>query len=271
MIPKIISRIVAAILIAVILYALLPSVWFWIGFEVIAALLVATGCGGEWYLHHHPAGRKKVEKEEHHKLESRFIAAVVIGVFMEFFSLAHAIPETVKLEKDVASANEAASQANALAAQSELKLKQLTTDRTITDQQQNEIVAFLKGEPHLPIAVLTTADFGETFRLAMRVVEVLNASGYTNHSQLPIGFSGVTVNDISINPTLSANVSKQTDIEVWMNLWDFSNPSSVAGNVGFKLFQAFQLASSISVQHAATVNVPAGEVFIFVTEKQNPK
>lgn len=109
MIPKMISGILAAILIAVVLYASLPSIWFWIVFEVFAALLVAIGCSGEWYLHHHPAGRKKVEKEEHHKLESRFIAAVVIGVFMEFFALGHAIPEAIRLEKDVASANERAS------------------------------------------------------------------------------------------------------------------------------------------------------------------
>lgn len=101
---KIISGILATISIAVIARIVLPAVWFWIGFEVFAALLVAVGCGGEWYLHHHPAGRKKVEKEEHHKLESRFIAAVAVGVFMEFFSLGHAIPEAIKLEKEAADA-----------------------------------------------------------------------------------------------------------------------------------------------------------------------
>ena len=106
---KIISGILATISIVVIARIVFPAIWFWIGFEVSAALLVAIGYAGEWYLHHHPAGRKKVEKEEHHKLESRFIAAVVIGVFMEFLALGHAIPEAVRLEKNVASANERAS------------------------------------------------------------------------------------------------------------------------------------------------------------------
>jgi hypothetical protein len=77
---------------------------------VLARSRVAAvfGCAGEWYLHHHPAGRKKVEREEHYKLESRFIAAVVIGVFMEFLALGHAIPAAMKLEASVASANERA-------------------------------------------------------------------------------------------------------------------------------------------------------------------
>lgn len=118
MIPKMISGILAAILIAVVLYATIPSVWFWIGFEVLAALLVAIGCSGEWYLHHHPAGRRRKEKDEHHKLESRFIAAVVVGVFMEFFSLGHAIPEAIRLENDVAVANLEAKRAGTNAAAS---------------------------------------------------------------------------------------------------------------------------------------------------------
>jgi hypothetical protein len=105
---KIISGILATISIVVIARIIVPAIWFWIGFEVVATLLVTIGCGGEWYLHHHPAGRKKVEKQEHHKIESRFIAAVAVGVFMELVFLGHAIPEAIKLENEVASANERA-------------------------------------------------------------------------------------------------------------------------------------------------------------------
>lgn len=69
-------------------------------------LFVAIGCAGEWYLHHHPTGRKKQERDAHHKLESRFIGAVALGVAMEFFALGHSIQEGVKLERELTLAKE---------------------------------------------------------------------------------------------------------------------------------------------------------------------
>jgi hypothetical protein len=104
--PKIISGILSTICLVVIAFVLLPSFWFWVLFEFSAAILVAHGCIGEWYLHHHPAGRKKVERQEHHKQESRFIFSVALGVTMELFALAHSIREGVKLESKVSQANE---------------------------------------------------------------------------------------------------------------------------------------------------------------------
>jgi hypothetical protein len=105
-IPKIISGIFATLSLMAIAFVLLPSFWFWVLFEFSAAMLVAYGCIGEWYLHHHPAGRKKVEKEEHHKQESRYIISVALGVTMDLFVLAHSIREGVKLENKVSEANE---------------------------------------------------------------------------------------------------------------------------------------------------------------------
>ena len=105
--PKIISGIVTAISIAL-GWLLLPPFWFWVLFDCVAAMLVAFGCGGEWYLHHHPAGRKKAEKDVHHRIEARFIAMVSIGVTMEFFVLGHSIREGVRLEDKVSEANERA-------------------------------------------------------------------------------------------------------------------------------------------------------------------
>jgi hypothetical protein len=89
-------------------FFLLSSFWFWVSLEIIAALLVAVGCSGEWWLHHHPAGRKRKEKDEHHKLESRFIAMVALGVIIELFALGHSIKEGKKLEDKVSLANERA-------------------------------------------------------------------------------------------------------------------------------------------------------------------
>ena len=105
-IPKIISGILAIILIVWLGYALLSPARFWIAFEFVSAVLVAVGCVGELYLFHLPSGRIKREKEKHHYLESRFILAVAVGVTMELFALAHAISEATRLEQDVASANE---------------------------------------------------------------------------------------------------------------------------------------------------------------------
>jgi hypothetical protein len=103
--PKIISGIVATMSLIALDFVLLPSFWFWVSLEFSAAVLVAYGCVGEWYLHHHPAGRKKVEKEAHHKQESRYILSVALGVTMELFLLGHSIREGIKLEDKVSEAN----------------------------------------------------------------------------------------------------------------------------------------------------------------------
>lgn len=105
-IPRMIWGIIIATFIAVVGYFSLSAFWFWVSLEIIAALLVAIGCSGEWWLHHHPAGRRKKEKDEHHKLESRFIAMVSLGVIMEIFALGHSIREGVKLENEVSEAKE---------------------------------------------------------------------------------------------------------------------------------------------------------------------
>jgi hypothetical protein len=79
----------------------LSKFWFWVSFEMVSAFFVAFGCGGEWWLHHHPAGRKKNEKDGYHRVEARFIALVAVGVIMEPFGLGHSLVEGVQLQKDV--------------------------------------------------------------------------------------------------------------------------------------------------------------------------
>jgi hypothetical protein len=107
--PKIISGIIATISLIVALFVFLSPFWFWVSFEIIAAVLVAVGCFGEWWLHHHPAGLERRAKDIHHSLESKIIGMVAIGVFMELFALGHSIREGVKLENKLAEANERAS------------------------------------------------------------------------------------------------------------------------------------------------------------------
>src|SRR5882762_6157852 len=66
-IKKIIWGILAAILIAICLFLLLPSLWFWISWEIVAAGLVAIGCFGEWHLFRTPASPG--HEEEHRRRE----------------------------------------------------------------------------------------------------------------------------------------------------------------------------------------------------------
>ena len=206
---KIISGILATISIAVIARIVVPAIWFWIAFEVSAALLVAVGCAGEWYLHHHPAGRKKVEKKEHHKLESRFIAAVVVGVFMEFFALGHAIPEAVRLEKDVASANDRAS-TNELqvavlsnetvrlsinlesAKSNNIIFAARTLPRRITFDNENKFMALCAGVPKMPIKIFIGKSDNETEIFAEQVRKLLDDAGF-------VGPDAVIIRDPTLN------------------------------------------------------------------------
>jgi hypothetical protein len=141
-IPKIISRILATVAVLVISWLYIRPFWFWTGFELLAGAAVAIGCAGEWYFHHHPAGKKKREKDEHHKVESRFIALVVVGVFMELVSLGHTIKEGVVFEKKVAEANVRAGEANKLAGEANERAA-LANERAASNELQ---VVQLKAE-----------------------------------------------------------------------------------------------------------------------------
>lgn len=99
--------IIATISIAAIGYVSLSAFWFWICWVFVGAGLVATGCFGELYLFANPA--EKGHESHHRWRELQFIAAVSIGVTMDFIGLFHDIPEAIRLEKDVATAYERAS------------------------------------------------------------------------------------------------------------------------------------------------------------------
>ncbi len=82
---------------------LLSSFWFWTCLEIIAGLLVAVGCWGEWYLFKNPPDEKdESRKLQHRRRELQFIISVATGVTLEFAALSHAIPEAIQLEKGVA-------------------------------------------------------------------------------------------------------------------------------------------------------------------------
>jgi len=121
MAAKIISGIVVIISLIAVAFASVPSFWFWASLELLAALLVAYGCIGEWYLHHHPSGRAKREKDAHHKQESRYIFSVALGVAMEFFIVAHSIQEGVRRACKLLSVNSSQSNPWSGAERSEAK------------------------------------------------------------------------------------------------------------------------------------------------------
>ena len=84
-----------------VLFWLLPSSLFWT-WEALGALGVAYGCIGEWRLLIKGPIESKDPSELHrrHVLEIRYVSAVAIGVTMEFFALAHTVPEARRLERD---------------------------------------------------------------------------------------------------------------------------------------------------------------------------
>jgi hypothetical protein len=141
-IPKIISGILATTILISLGFSMLPSFWFWILFEIFAAILVAGGCCGEWWLHYHPAGRKKKDKDEHHKLESRFIAMVALGVIMELFALGHSIREGVKLEIKVSKANERAANSESNSVQVLQKVGELNKEAADARKDAGDALKF---------------------------------------------------------------------------------------------------------------------------------
>jgi len=96
---KMISGIIATISIIVIGAFAFSSFWFWTSLEIIAGLMVAVGCWGEWNLFKNPA--QGGHESAHRRKELQYILAVAIGVTIEFCALLHSIPEAIRLEQNV--------------------------------------------------------------------------------------------------------------------------------------------------------------------------
>ena len=177
---KIISGILATILSAVIVRIIVPAIWFWIGFEIVAALLVAIGCAGEWYLHNHPAGRKKVEKEEHHRLESKFILAVVIGVFMEFCALGHVIPASISLENDLVFEKLEVEKLRQKNNQFETRLLYDEAPRSVRFiSQRSNFIALLKDKPVAEVEFMYVPGDEEGMEYCLAIAGALQDAGWT--------------------------------------------------------------------------------------------
>jgi hypothetical protein len=112
--PRIIGGIILTISIAVLAFLALPSVWFWVCWEVAAAALVAGGCFGEWYLF--KTAPKPGHEGEHRRRELQCILGVAIGVTMELIAIPHALLEARQLEKHISDVNERAALASERAA-----------------------------------------------------------------------------------------------------------------------------------------------------------
>jgi hypothetical protein len=181
-IPKIISGIVATFVLIALAWIALSPFWFWVSFEILAALLVASGCSGEWWLHHHPAGKKRNEKDEHHKIESRFIAMVSVGVIMECFALGHSIREGAKLENKVSEANERVSTNELQSANLRLELEKLKQPRVISAENRRMFIEMLRSSPKGNVRIGTRHPNSETSDYAMNIAGMVENAGFTNIS-----------------------------------------------------------------------------------------
>lgn len=81
------------VIILILLSVIKGARWFWIGWEISGAILVAYGCFQEWNLLFRREG--SVVK----RLERGYAILVAIGVTMEMIGLFHEIPAALKMEK----------------------------------------------------------------------------------------------------------------------------------------------------------------------------
>jgi hypothetical protein len=168
-----IFTVVATISITVFGRLVLSPFWFWVYWEVFASALVAIGCGGEWYLFINPA--KEGHEAQHRRKEFQFITAVAIGVFMEFLALGHAIPEALRLEKQV----EGLRKENFIleAKLEQLQRGKLPVNREISPQGSNTITAELAKMPILKVRIARTGPVttSESLHLALSLVGIFEA------------------------------------------------------------------------------------------------
>lgn len=183
-IPKMISGILATFSIVVVGYFLLRPIWFWVCWEIFAAGLVAVGCAGEWYLFKNPA--KRGHAPEHKRSELKFVTAVALGVSMELVALAHAIPESIKLEREVEELREA----NLLLRSNVVALEIKAKPRRIAPDDKAKFVTFLSNYPKGPVKVYIGRQDDELLDFTRHIRDVLDAAGYGTTNQpgiIPLG------------------------------------------------------------------------------------
>lgn len=187
-IPKIICGVFATISIAVLAFLALPSLWFWVCWEIIAAALVAVGCGGEWYLFQNAA------KEGHESLRRRrelqFIAVVAIGVTLEFIALIHAIPEALRREREIRQL-----ESNNLVLRSNVvTLELMLQDRKISPAKREKLIECLRKAPKGPILIAWDIASGpkyiqESRNYAVEIAEMMRDAGGFPRSQANINLA----------------------------------------------------------------------------------
>ena len=215
--PKIISGIIATISCISLAFFFLTEFWFWVSFELSAAAIVTIGCGGEWWLHHHPAGRKKKERDLHHSIESKFIGMVVIGLIMEFASLGHSIREGYKLEEKVSAANERTANTESNNA--------VLTGKVIELAHQYDLSTNALAEANVRLAAIKPAK--------QRFVEILNALNPEMIKSLKTGQDAVFKGFVSQ--------------VVYDELWKLSQDESVSKFISFVPFNGFMATFSGNV------------------------
>lgn len=208
-IPKMICGITAAISIVVVGFFSLSAFWFWTCLEIIAGGLVAGGCWGEWYLFKNPPDEgDESQNSKRRRKELQCIIAVAIGVTVEFAALSHAIPEAIRLEKDVSEIGTTnaqlvasnlifASQVEQFRKQNDdleataIRLKNAIPQRQIPEKQRELFIATLLDtnilSPKIDIKVfIQDVEDPEAKNFADSVRKMLNDAGYGTNREAVI-------------------------------------------------------------------------------------
>ncbi len=183
-IPKIVCGIIATISIVVIGVFSLSPFWFWTSLEIVAGLLVAGGCWGEWYLFKNPADEgDESAKHLHHSREVRCIIAVAIGVTVEFVALAHSIPEAVQLEKDVAQIGSTNAQLvadNLMLRSNVVALELKMQPRIITQKQINDFIFLMQHVKKIPVKISIGQEGFDTETYGRQIRDMFTKAKFAN-------------------------------------------------------------------------------------------
>jgi cell division protein FtsW (lipid II flippase) len=193
-------KIPAAIVIAVVAccWIFLPRIWFWLSWEVIAAGLVAFGCFGEWRIVRLPP--EEEHKPENRSREKKYVLCVAVGVSMEFFALTHAIPEALKLSREVESIRLENSQ-----------LKAKLQPRSITIEQRSRFISRLEFEERKPVNVGFLVSDQETKDFGWQIRQLLNDAGYGPTAGPGFGLNMAGYRDTGV-VILQVEAGKEVDV-----------------------------------------------------------
>jgi hypothetical protein len=170
----------------------LKSDWFWFAWDIVGAVLVASGCIAEWILLYNEAP----EHSDRNKLPEKAWALVVAaGVTMDVFGLIYGIPEAIRLGQNVAgtqmtnswlvASNVSAARqieglrSNNLSMQKELlALTEKTKARNVNSETRKDLIEKVRSLPKGKVEIIMFDGDGESVAFGINLKSALDNAGF---------------------------------------------------------------------------------------------